>query len=147
MPVYWTVVFGGALLYVALCLWGFREPLLLYPLALAGALTLFHLLAIGLKPSAYGYAWVYTLVALALFALLQPLRLAGVARLWDRHLVIIGQIIFIGTAITAQQVGDPFQSAAIPLVALLASGMVVAVERRAELLILPNLWGLAAVAT
>ncbi len=147
MPGYWTGIFGGALLYVALCLWGFREPLLLYPLALAGTLTLFHLLAIGPKPDAYGYAWAYMLVALMLFALLQPLRLAGVARAWDRHLVIIGQIIAIGAALTAQQVGDPFQSAAVPLVALLASGMVVAIERRPELLILPNLWGLAAAAT
>lgn len=145
-PVYWTLIFGGALLYAALILWGFREPLTLYPLALAAALTLFHLLAIGPRPGPYGYAWAYTLASLVPVGLLQPLRQAGASRSWDRHLVINGQLVAIGAAIVARWVDNPFQVAGVMIIGALASALVAALERRHELLILPNLWALVATA-
>lgn len=143
-PAYWALIFGGALLHIALGLWGFRAPLLVYPLALAAALMIFHLLAISVRPGLYGYAWAYLLVSLIPVAVLQPLRLGGASRSWDRHLVITGQIIAIGAALAAWRADDSFQVAAVLVVAMLVSGLVAAIERRHELLILPNLWGLAA---
>lgn len=143
---YWSLIFGGMLCFVALNLWGFRQPLTVYPLALAIAVTLFHLLAIGPQPEGYGYAWAYLLASLIPVGLLQPLRQSGASRSWDRHLVVSGQLYAIGAAIVSWTVGDPFQLAAILLVGVLASLFVTALERRHELLILPNLWGLCATA-
>ena len=145
-PLYWTLIFGGLLCFVALNLWGFREPLTVYPLALAMALTLFHLLAIGPKPEGYGYAWAYLLASLVPVALLQPLRQGGASRSWDRHLVVSGQLYGIGAALVAWQAGNSFQIAAILLAGMLATCLVTTIERRPELLILPNLWALAATA-
>lgn len=146
VPVYWTLIFGGALIFAALILWGFREPLTLYPLALAAALTLFHLLAIGPRPGAYGYAWAYLLASLVPVGLLQPLRQAGASRSWDRHLVINGQLVAIGAAIVARWADNPFQIAGVLIIGALASALVAGLERRHELLILPNLWALVATA-
>ncbi len=143
---YWLLIFGGALAYAALNLWGLRQPWLLYPVAIAGAVTLFHLLRIGSSPGVYGYAWAYTLAALAPVTILQPLRRQGAHRIWDKQLVVIDQALAIAAITIALVAGNRFQTTAILLLFVLAGGAIVATERRPELLIIPNLWGIGLIA-
>lgn len=143
---YWVAIFGAALGYGILNLWGLREPWLLYPVALAGSLTLFHLLRIGSSPGVYGYAWVYTLAALGPVTVLPPLRRQGARRAWDGQLVIISQGLAIAATAIAIVAGNRFQTAAILLLFVLAGAAIAASERRTAFLLLPNLWGLGTIA-
>lgn len=143
---YWLLIFGGALAYAALNLWGLRQPWLLYPVAIAGAITLFHLLRVGSSPGVYGYAWAYTLAALGPVTVLQPLRRQGAQRIWDKHLVVINQGLAVAAIVIALVAGNRFQTTAILLLFVLAGGAITATERRTELLVLPNLWGIGLIA-
>ena len=145
---YWTALFGGAFAFVALHLWGQRQPWMIQPLTLAGALALFQLLRIGPSPGPYGYAWAYTLAALAPILCLQPLRRGGARHLWDWHLIAAGQALALGAAITAAVAGNRFQTAIILWLFVLVGAAIAASERRPSFLILPNLWvGAAILAT
>ena len=143
---YWVAIFCGVLAYAALNLWGFRQPWLLYPVAIAGAVTLFHLLRVGSSPGVYGYAWAYTVAALGPVTVLQPLRRQGALRVWDKHLVVINQGLSIAAITIALVAGNRFQTTAILLLFVLAGGAIAATERRPELLIVPNLWGIGLIA-
>jgi hypothetical protein len=145
---YWAAIFGGALAFVALHLWGTRQPWTIQPLTLAGALFLFHLLRIGPSPGPYGYAWAYTLAALVPILCLQPLRRGGARHLWDWHLIAAGQALALGAAITAAVAGNRFQTAAILWLFVLVGAAIAASERQPRFLILPNVWvGAAILAT
>ena len=145
---YWTAIFGGALAFVALHLWGQRRPWMIQPLVLAGVLFLFHLLRIGPSPGPYGYAWSYTLAALVPVLCLQPLRRGGARHLWDWHLIATGQALAFGAALTAAVAGNRFQTAVILWLFVLVGAAVAASERQPRYLILPNLWvGAAVLAT
>jgi len=145
---YWTAIFGGVLAFVALHLWGLRLPWLIQPLTLAGALVLFHLLRIGPSPGPYGYAWAYTLAALAPILCLQALRRGGARHVWDWHLIVAGQALALGAAITAAVAGNRFQTAAILWLFVLVGAAIAASERQSRYLILPNIWvGAALLAT
>ena len=145
-PWYWTAVFAGVLLYTVVLVWDRRRPWGLYPVALAAALTLFHALRIGIAPRPYPYAWAYALVALLPVAALPLLRRRGVARAWDRQLVIIGQIFALAALGLALAGADRRQLALVLWLFTVAGGAIVAAERREELLALPNFWALGAVA-
>jgi len=141
---YWTAVFAGLLLYTVVNLRARRTPWLLHPVALAAALTLFHALRLALgavRP--YPFAWAYAALALAPVGVLWLLRRRGVSHEWDAHLMVIGQVLALAAAATAAH--DRGQQAALLWLFVAASAALVALERRAELLILPNLWALAAV--
>lgn len=144
---YWVLIFGGALAYATLNLWGLRQPWLLYPVALAGAVTLFQLLRIESSPGVYGYAWAYTLAALGPVTVLQPLRRQGAHRVWDKQLVVINQALAIAAITIAVVAGNRFQTTAILLLFVLAGGAIAATEQRPELLVLPNLWGIGLIAS
>lgn len=143
---YWTLLFGGALAFVALHLWGERRPWTVQPLALAGALVLFHLLRIGPSPGPYGYAWAYTLAAIVPILVLQPLRRAGARHAWDRHLIVAGQALAVGAAATSTIAGNRFQTAAILWLFVLVGAAIAASERQPRFLLLPNLWAGGALA-
>lgn len=143
---YWALLFAGVLAYAALNLWGLRQPWMLYPLAAAGVLTLFHVLRIGPSPGPYGYAWAYTLAAFSPVVIVQSLRRQGQRRAWDWQLSIISQLLALGATGFALVAGNRFQTAAVLWLFVAASVAIVASERRVALLILPNLWGLGAVA-
>ncbi|HEY8597839.1 MAG TPA: hypothetical protein VIL85_05370 [Thermomicrobiales bacterium] len=143
---YWSLIFGGALAFAALNLWGLRQPWHLYPVAIAGAVTLFHLLRIGSSPGVYGYAWAYTLAALGPVTVLQPLRRQGAPRIWDKQLVVINQGLAVAAIAIALVAGNRFQTTAILLLFALAGGAIAATERRPELLVIPNLWGIGLIA-
>ena len=85
------------------------------------------MLALGPRPGVYGYAWAYALASLVPVGLLQPLRAAGASRSWDRHLVVTGQAIAIGAALTARWADNPFQMAGVLVLVTLASGQVRAI--------------------
>lgn len=142
---FWTALFGGAFAFVALHLWGVRRPWMIQPLTLAGVLFLFHLLRIGPSPGPYGYAWTYTLAALAPILCLAPLRRGGARHAWDRHLIAAGQALALGAAICAAVAGNRFQTAAILWLFVLVGAAIAASERQPRYLILPNLWVGAAI--
>jgi hypothetical protein len=144
-PGYWTAVFAGALLHALLVGWRLRHPLLLYPIALAAALVIDQALQLRGPTGYFGYAWVYTALALLAVAPLSSLRQRGVARAWDAQLVIIAQIIGGAAGLLALRGGNRFQQALIALIFVAANGVIVAIERREELLALPAGWTLAAV--
>lgn len=146
MAGYWALIFGGALVFVALRLWAERQPWTVQPLALAGALTLFHLLRIGPSPGPYGYAWAYTLAALLPILALQPLRRVGARHAWDWHLVAVSQVLAVGAAVTSAIAGNRFQTAAILWLFVLVGAAIAASERQPHFLLLPNLWAGGALA-
>ena len=148
MSGYWAAIFGGTLAFTGLHLWSQRRPWMIQPLTLAGALLLFHLLRIGPSPGPYGYAWAYTLAALAPILCLQPLRRGGARHQWDWHLIATGEALALGAAITAAVAGNRFQTAAILWLFVLVGAAIAASERQPRYLILPNLWvGAAILAT
>lgn len=145
-PGYWAAIFAGVLLYIGVLLRDLRRPWGLYPVAMAAALILFHALRIGIAPRPYPYAWAFALSALLPVAALPLLRRRGVARAWDRQLVVIGQLfalVALGLALTA---ADRTQLALVLWLFAAAGAAIVAAERREELLVLPNCWALGAVA-
>ncbi len=144
--VYWTVIFGTALLYCLFAVWYFWQSWFIYPLAAAGSVTLFHLLHIGTPPDLYGYAWAYTLATLVPLAVLQPLRRRGVSQLWDAHLIVVSQWLALGTTAIAVAADNHFQTAAILFIFVLIGAAITAIERRPLLAILPNLWGVGFIA-
>jgi hypothetical protein len=144
-PLFWTAIFGAALLYAILALWGLRQPWLIYPVAFAGSLILYHLLRIGASPGVYGYAWAYTLAAAGPVTALQPLRRQGAHRVWDAQIIAVSQGLSLVAVAIAVVAGNPFQTATILLIAVLLGVAIVAVEHRITHLILPNFWGIAAV--
>ncbi len=143
---YWAGLFALLLLYTATLLWGLRRAWLLYPAALAAALTLFHALRIGVAIAPAPYAWAFAALALPPVAALRPLRAGGVSRAWDAQLIVIAQALAIAAAALALAGGDRAQLATLLWLFAAAGGVVVLLERREELLALPNAWALVAVA-
>lgn len=144
-PAYWAAVFAGLLLFTLVVLWRRRSAWLVYPAALAAALTLFHALRLGAGAGATvaPLAWAYTGLALAPLAALGLLRQRGAGRDWDIHLVAAGQLVALGAAALAA--GDRAQLAAVLWLFAVGGVVTVALLRRAGWLALPGLWALAAV--
>jgi hypothetical protein len=144
-PRYWTAIFAGVLLHTLLVGWRLRRPLLLYPIALAAALLVDQALRLRATTGYYGYAWIFTALALLPIAPLSSLRQRGVSRAWDAQLAIIVQVIGGAAGLLALNGGNRFQQALIAIVFVAANSVIVAIERREELLVLPAAWTIAAV--
>jgi hypothetical protein len=77
---------------------------------------------------------------------LPALRRQGARRAWDGQIVIISQGLAIAATAIAIVAGNRFQTAAILLLFALAGAAITASERRTAFLLLPNLWGVGAIA-
>ena len=141
---YWTAIFAGLVLYTGANLWGRRSPWLLYPLALAAGQCLYHALRLALAPARPDdFAWGYAALALAPLVAVRVARQRGASRAWDAHLIAVGQsLAIVASALAA---GDRTQLALVLWLFVAAAVAVVALERDEALLILPDLWGVAAV--